>query len=107
MNGINYQYVKKRFYNDTLEILCIPNFAKSTIKESKNDYAKQLNEIAASGGSKKTSTQILKSGISDFTEGHQFHIDQQLFTSKLKHETNHRIVSSFEFLQRLEQPPEA
>lgn len=108
INGINYQYVKKRFFNDTLEILCVPNYTKSAIKESKNDFAKQLNDIAASNNSKKSSpNQIVKSGISDFIQEHHFDIYQLFYTSKLKHDSYHVNHSSFDFLQRLEQPPEA
>ena len=108
INGINYQYVKKRFYNDTLEILCVPNFTKTIIEESKNDYAKQLNEIATSNNSKKSSSnQIVKANFSDFTQDHHFDINQPVLATKLKHESNPIIVSNFNFLHSLEQPPEA
>ena len=108
IQGINYQYVKKRFYNDTLEILCVPNFNKSTIKESKNNFAKQLNEIAASNSSKKsTSNQIVKTTISDFTLEHHFDINLSIFSSNLKHDYYGIIESSFDYLHSLEQPPEA
>ena len=108
INGINYQYVKKRFFNDTLEILCVPNLSRTAIKESKNDFAKQLSEIAASSSSKKSnSTQIVKAVISDFTSEHHFEIDQHQFVSNLKHNSFHLIASSFDFLQGLDQPPEA
>ncbi len=108
INGINYQYVKKRFFNDTLEILCVPNFTKSYIKDSKNDFAKQLNDIASSNNSKKNSSnQIVKSGISDLIQEHHFDIYQHIYTSKLKHDSYHTFFSSFDFLQGLDQPPEA
>jgi hypothetical protein len=108
INGINYQYVKKRFFNDTLEILCVPNFTKSSIKESKNDFAKQLNDIASSNNSKKSSSnQIVKASISDFIQEHHFDIYQHIYTSNLKHDYYHSISSSYDFLQGLDQPPEA
>jgi hypothetical protein len=108
INGINYQYVKKRFYNDTLEILCVPNFTKSTIKESKNDFEKQLNGIAASNNSKKSSSnQIVKTSISDFIQEHHFDLYQLIYTPKLKHGSYQHIYSSFDFLLGLDQPPEA
>lgn len=108
INGINYQYVKKRFYNDTLEILCVPNYTKSTIKESKNEFAKQLNGIAASNSSKKSpSNLIVKSSFSDLIQEHHFNFYHNIYTSKLKHGSYLHIYSSFDFLKGLEQPPEA
>jgi len=108
INGINYQYVKKRIYNDTLELLCIPNFTKSIIKNTQNNLANVLYDIASSTSSKKMpSNQLVKVSISDFTEDHHFDIYHQIFTTKLSHDALHIIESSFDFLQRLEQPPEA
>src|ERR1019366_10094 len=40
IKGVSYQYVKRRFYNDTLELLCIPNTAKTTIKNAKDEFSK-------------------------------------------------------------------
>ena len=108
INGVNYQYVKKRIYNDTLEILCVPNVTKSLIKNTKDDFTKQLNDIANAGGSKKSSSnQLVKFSVSDFTEENHFTIFTCLYLSKLKHNANHAMVSSFDFLQSVEQPPEA
>jgi hypothetical protein len=108
INGINYQYVKKRFFNDTLEILCVPNFTKSFINESKNDFAKQLNDIASSNNSKKSSSnQIVKAKISDLIQEHHFDINQQIYSATLKHDSYHVCISSFDFLHGLDQPPEA
>jgi len=108
IKGINYQYVKKRIYNDTLELLCIPNFVKSSISNLKNNFSNQLVDFATSNTSKKLPVnQLQKSTISDFTEEHHFDICTVIHTSKLKHDSYHIIPSSFDFLQRLEQPPEA
>jgi len=108
INGVNYQYVKKRIYNDTLEILCVPNVTKSLIKHTKDDFTKQLSDIANAGGSKKSpNNQVIKFSVSDFTEENHFNIYTCVYLSKLKHNSNHRMISSFDFLQSLEQPPEA
>lgn len=40
MNGVLYQYVKSRIYNDSLEMLCIPNISKQQILESKENFAR-------------------------------------------------------------------
>jgi hypothetical protein len=45
VNGIDYEYVKKRVYQDTLELLCIPNYNKSNLQTAANE----LTKIAAGG----------------------------------------------------------
>lgn len=108
IDGINYQYVKKRVYNDTLEILCIPNYTKTNIKIKKDDFAKQINDIASSGNSKKSpTTKTLKATLSDFIDGTSYPSHTSLNLSKLDHKSNHNLITSFDFLQRLDQPPEA
>ena len=108
INGVNYQYVKMRFYNDSLEILCIPNILNSSIKNSQNDFAKQLIDNTASSQTKKSpSNQIVKTTISDFTLEHHFDIYKQIYISKLRHDAYHIIDRSFDFLHSLDQPPEA
>ena len=108
INGVNYQYVKKRFYNDSLEVLCIPNIVNSSIKNSQNDFAKQLIDNIASAQTKKSPfNQIVKTTLSDFTLEHHFDIYNQIYTSKLIHDSYHIIDASFDFLHSFDQPPEA
>jgi hypothetical protein len=108
INGVNYQYVKKRFYNDSLEILCIPNIVNSSIKNTQNDFAKQFIENTNSSQTKKSPyNQLVKTSLSDFTIEHHFDIYNQNYISKLKHDSYHIIDLSFDFLHSLDQPPEA
>lgn len=43
INGIQYKYVKRRFFNDSIEILCIPNIAATKIKDAKKDFDRYAN----------------------------------------------------------------
>lgn len=45
INGIPYQYVKRRIYNDSLELLCIPNQTALKLRASGDDYFKLVNRI--------------------------------------------------------------
>ena len=45
MNGILYKYVKSRVYNDSLEMLCIPNTAKQQLLTSKDNFAKAVMDL--------------------------------------------------------------
>lgn len=40
VNGVDYEYVKRRVYQDTLELLCLPNKAKTNLQSVKNDFVK-------------------------------------------------------------------
>jgi hypothetical protein len=40
LNNVSYKYVKSRIYNDSLEMLCIPNNSKQLLLNSKDDFAK-------------------------------------------------------------------
>ena len=45
MNGIHYNYVKRKMVNDTLYIMCIPNKEKNKIATAKNDYFNSANDV--------------------------------------------------------------
>jgi hypothetical protein len=48
VNGVPYQYVKRRIYNDSIEFLCIPNRMAMNLRLSGEDYFRQINDIQRS-----------------------------------------------------------
>ncbi len=58
VNGQEYEYVKRRVHNDTLELLCLPNAAKTKLKAAGNDLAKASSDGSANAPTKKSSTTI-------------------------------------------------
>ena len=54
MNGIHYNYVKRKMVNDTLYVLCIPNTEKVKITVAKNNYFNTTNDISNSSSDKKS-----------------------------------------------------
>lgn len=54
--GVVYNYVKLRIYNDSLELLCIPNTDAARLLACKVDYVKLINGLQGSGQGKKTGT---------------------------------------------------
>ena len=59
LNGIPYKYVKSRIYNDSLEMLCIPNTGKQQLMKSKDDFTQAVFDLQKdankkSNGSGKT-----------------------------------------------------
>lgn len=108
VNGINYKYVKRRLYNDTLELLCIPNISKAGIQ---NDFSRFANDLAAGNYSSKRSTgnhtHLTKFSVQDFTDDHafvwQYETNDASFISGMRAITD---VPS-PHLGRLDKPPQA
>jgi hypothetical protein len=48
INGVPYQYVKRRIYNDSIELLCVPNQMALKLRLSGEDYFKLINDIQRS-----------------------------------------------------------
>jgi hypothetical protein len=53
IGGVRYKYVKRRLYNDSLEVLCIPNRAVMQLQTAKNDFFKLVNDLQHNGQGKK------------------------------------------------------
>ena len=45
LHGVPYHYVKRRIYNDSLEMLCIPNATELKLRKSCNDYFGLVNDL--------------------------------------------------------------
>lgn len=80
INGVIYKYVKRRIYNDSLEMLCIPNKAKMKIRESKTDYVKWATDVPQNGSHEKKdgSSKNSKSLTSDYEA-----LNFELFSGRL------------------------
>jgi hypothetical protein len=44
IGGVKYHYVKRRFFRDSLELLCIPNMVATKMKEAKQDFVKSTSD---------------------------------------------------------------
>lgn len=53
VNGIEYKYVKMRHFNDSLELLCIPNQQVMKLQNAKDDFFKLVNDLQHTGQNKK------------------------------------------------------
>lgn len=54
LNGTTYKYVKRKLFNDTLYLMCIPNSKKMRLETAKNDFFKLTNDFAQNDNSKKS-----------------------------------------------------
>jgi len=53
VNGIEYKYVKRRLYNDSVELLCIPNQTAMRLHSAKDEFFKLVNDLQHQGQGKK------------------------------------------------------
>jgi hypothetical protein len=58
ISGTNYQYVKRRVHNDTLELLCLPNQTKTRLQSVSNELTKSFADGQASLPKKTTTIKI-------------------------------------------------
>lgn len=70
INGIQYKYVKRRFYNDSLELLCIPNYKGMQLKKAEQNYFRFANDIQQNDQNKKQGQNQLafKNMLSEFCQ---------------------------------------
>jgi hypothetical protein len=54
INGVQYNYVKRRYTGDSLELLCIPNRSSTSIQNAKNEFFKLVNDLQHPGQSRKS-----------------------------------------------------
>lgn len=105
INGTVYQYVKQRVYNDTLELLCLPNTVKTKLQQTTNELTKASADGQASSPVKKGPS-TLKISLPDFVQSPQtfsFVLAQIERNFLLQNET----VSLFHYHSTPDQPPKA
>jgi hypothetical protein len=65
VNGVSYEYVKRRVHQDTLELLCLPNKTKMHLQSAKNEFFKMCVD-GTSQQDKKSNT--VKISLPDFCQ---------------------------------------
>ncbi|MDP4150455.1 MAG: hypothetical protein Q8927_08820 [Bacteroidota bacterium] len=53
IGGVQYKFVKRRLYNDSVEMLCIPNHTAMHLQAARNDFFKQVNDLQQHNNGKK------------------------------------------------------
>ena len=110
IHGVNYQYVKRRIYNDTLELMCIPNTEKTTIKNARDEFSKLANDFVNLPASKKSSANHnhnFKYSIEDFTVEHSYYMHHSvMIPDGIAYQSSAFAICS-RHIQIIEQPPEA
>ena len=67
VDGVHYKYVKRKIYNDSLVLLCLPNKTKQNIEKAKDEYFKIVNDIDPSAQKKSGNNNLsFKNILSEF-----------------------------------------
>ena len=66
--GIYYKYVKRKIYNDTLHLLCLPDFKRTRLQSAENNYARQVNNVSTSSNEKTANLSKKNAPASEYDE---------------------------------------
>jgi len=105
--GIEYKYVKRRIYKDSLELLCIPNSAAMQLHSAKDDFFKLVNDLQY-GQTKKTNPHSYnyKSFVSDHYTLNDFFIVGIAGLTLSKNHDHYLDNTSSDFSGTDERPPD-
>ena len=102
INGINYQYIKKRIYKDTLEVICIANYSKTYIQQS-SKYIEKSNFDFSNSSKKSITNNIIKMSNFYFVNS----TENNWYTNKIHIDFNElkNIHYSFNYIALIKKPP--
>ncbi len=104
INGVQYNFVKRRLFNDSLELLCIPNHDVMQLSSAKNDFFKIVNDLQRKENKKSTSG-FSKNILSDYVQNsHEFLLNYLYFTNSSWLHHSHDAIPSY-YSSVLENPP--
>lgn len=66
ISGVSYQYVKRRIFKDSLEVLCIPNMDGMKLRSAQNDFFRQVNDLQQQNQGKKNNASPVKNNSKDY-----------------------------------------
>lgn len=90
--GIYYKYVKRKIYNDTLHLLCLPDYKRTRLQSAENNYAQQVNNVNASSSEKTANLAKKNTAASEYD---QFQMQYTLPAIPLAIPPFHSFISPF------------
>jgi hypothetical protein len=68
IEGTEYKYVKRRIFNDSLELLCIPNHTTMKLKKVNNEFFQFVNDLQHNGQNRSSNAHhnLFKSFSGDY-----------------------------------------
>ena len=107
-NGKNYNYVKRKFQNDTLIVLCIPSLEKTKINQAQNQFFSIVNDLQQDAGKQRSDLplKLIKLITAEYISNAYYKIPSlELLNSSTKNNgTNYNLLSGF--ISCTDQPPD-
>jgi maltodextrin utilization protein YvdJ len=105
INGVQYKYVKRRLYNDSVELMCIPNQTAIRLSNAKNDFFKVINDIQHKEN-RKTGSGLSKNISADYLTFNQHFLLMPLYLTASSWMPYSAGAAPFNFSAVIENPPE-
>ncbi|MGC4035120.1 MAG: hypothetical protein QM764_04100 [Chitinophagaceae bacterium] len=106
IDGKNFEFVKRKFINDTLYLLCIAHTEKDILQLAKSDYFKAVNNLQQDGPQKNNVPNAPRLVLSDYLPQDElayiFYTENNLLSYRSK---NNYFISQFQ-PSTAGQPPE-
>lgn len=110
IRGVEYKYVKRRIYNDSLELMCIPDLAKTGMQNARDDFFRLANDLVTNNSTKKSGNSHghnIKFSVQDYTATAAISLNPAIQLVDVA--ANTAVFQHFKsiYLDRLERPPQA
>jgi hypothetical protein len=108
IEGVQYNYVKLRYIDGNLELLCIPNKASNHIQSARDDFFKLVNDLQHPGQPKKSEqhNSAYKSFQATFNAGMQAFVFPNLILDSQKAADHYQLLIPTVYLTPAGQPPD-
>ena len=109
MDGVLYQYVKCRIYNDSLEMLCIPHTSKQQLLTSKNNFTQVVFDFKKDATKKSSESNKAFSFIKllgEFEKNELFKLNLSSKIITLKNGLYYTANTGVKHKATIEQPPD-
>jgi hypothetical protein len=107
INGIHYKYVKRRFFKDSIELLCIPNMMATKLKEARQDYYRYSNDLQSDQNKNQDQGKVpaFKNMLSEYCEEIR-EWDSAIAVVKQTHYSSYSLFTSQYVGDNTGQPPD-
>jgi len=108
VDGVQYKYVMRRVYNDSLVLKCLPNESKKRIDHAAHHYYQLINDLQHKGTpSEKSKLSFLKNLVTEFWEsGSSYAIAYSNIQLQLPSATN-QAFTAIGHAKGCDRPPQA
>ncbi len=108
VDGVHYNYVKRKLVNDSMSFLCLPNVEKNRLYNARETFFALVNDIEKADGQKEspgTPIKLVKQITTDYIETLvMFELDFHI-VNQLEHHTCYLFNESSAHLLGIERPP--